>query len=106
VDHLLPDDGVVLDGDGGLKYRNRPDADKIVGDEKERERLLRSAGFGVVRYTWADAIARPGQLLHRVTEAKRLRHNQPAPTGWRLDPPWVEDGRRRADDGRRWTEDG
>lgn len=90
VDHLLPDDGVILEGDGGLKYRDRPDADAIVRDEKERERLIRALGFGVVRYTWADAIGRPGQLLHRVAEAKRLRHNAPVPTGWRFDPPWMD----------------
>ena len=89
VDHLLPDDGIVLEGDGGVKYRNRPDADAIVSDEKERERLIRSLGFGMVRYTWADAAGRPGQLLHRVSEAKRLRQQAPVPTGWRFDPPWA-----------------
>ncbi len=90
VDHLLAGDGVILEGDGDLKYRNRPDADAVVKDEKERERLLRSSGFGVVRYTWADAIGRPGQLLHRVEEAKRLRPHMPVPTGWRFDPPWAD----------------
>lgn len=94
VDHLLPDDGVILEGDGGLKYRDRPDADAIVRDEKERERLIRGLGFGVVRYTWADAIGRPGRLLHRVGEAKRLRHNAPVPGGWRLDSPWAGPDRR------------
>lgn len=96
VDHLLPDEGVVLEGDGALKYRDRPDADTIVRDEKERERLIRAAGFGVVRYTWADAIGRPGLLLHRAGEAARLRGNAPAPAGWRLDPPWVGPGARNA----------
>lgn len=90
VDHLVPEDGVVLEGDGNLKYRDRPDADAIVRDEKERERLIRAQGFGVVRYTWADAIGRPGLLLHRVGEAKRLRQQAPVPTGWRLDPPWAD----------------
>lgn len=90
VDHLLPDDGVVLEGDGNLKYRDRPDADAIVRDEKERERLIRGLGYGVVRYTWADAVGRPGLLLNRVAEAIRLRQHAPVPTGWRLDPPWLD----------------
>jgi len=66
----------------------------IVRDEKERERLIRALGFGVVRYTWADAIGRPGLLLHRVVEAKRLRQHAPVPTDWRLDPPWTDLGGR------------
>ena len=90
VDHLLPEDGVVLEGDGAVKYRNRPDADVIVTDEKERERLIRGLGYGVVRYTWADAVHRPGLLLHRVQEAARLRPHASRPTGWRLDPPWAD----------------
>lgn len=96
VDHLLPDEGVVLEGDGAVKYRDRADADTIVRDEKERERLIRALGFGVVRYTWADAVGRPGLLLHRVGEAKRLRQHAPVPTGWRLDPPWADSGDRQA----------
>ncbi len=88
VDHLLPDEAVVLEGDGAVKYRDRPDADAIVRDEKERERLIRGLGYGLVRYTWTDAVARPGRLLHRVREATRMRAPGPVPTGWRLDPPW------------------
>lgn len=96
VDHLLPDVGVVLEGDGAVKYRDRPDADAIVRDEKERERLIRGLGYGLARYTWTDAVARPGGLLHRVREAARMRPAGPVPTGWRLDPPWAGAGERDA----------
>jgi hypothetical protein len=39
VDHLLPDDGVVIEGDGALKYRDRPDAD----DHRPRREGTRAA---------------------------------------------------------------
>jgi hypothetical protein len=88
VDHLLPDSGVVLEADGAIKYDDRPDASVIVTNEKERERLLRGAGFGVARYSYADAVGRPSAILRKATEAARLRNGLPVPTCWMLDPPW------------------
>ena len=87
VDHLLPEDGVVLEADGAVKYNNRSDADSVVAGEKERERLLRSAGFGVARYTWADAANRPWVIPARAREVAELRTGRPAPTCWQLDAP-------------------
>ncbi|HEY5116262.1 MAG TPA: hypothetical protein VIJ00_12125, partial [Nakamurella sp.] len=88
ADRLLPESGVVLEADGAVKYRDRPDADAIVTMEKERERLLRAAGFGVVRYTRADALNRPKIIVQRAQLEARLRPSGPAPTCWAPDPPW------------------
>ena len=89
TDHLLPESGVVLEADGALKYNDRSDADTVVTSEKERERLLRKAGFGVARYNWADAVGRPWIIPERAREAALLRNGRPIPTCWTLDPPWA-----------------
>lgn len=87
VDHLLPDSGVILEADGAVKYDNRLDASALVTSDRERERMLRSLSFGVVRFTWNTALNHPGVILHRVREAARLRGNMPAPTQWTLELP-------------------
>jgi hypothetical protein len=88
VDHLIPEYGIVIEGDGDIKYDNRPDASDIIKDEKARERWLRNLGFAVVRYTYAIAMYHPDWLLVEVArEIARHRH-RPAPTCWSLDPPW------------------
>lgn len=89
ADHLLPDSGILLEADGALKYNNRLDADSIVANEKERERLLRRAGFGIVRYNWSDALNRPWVIPQRVREAADLRNGQAPPDCWTMQPPWV-----------------
>lgn len=87
ADHLLPETGVILEADGAVKYNDRPDAEAIVRDEKERERLLRKVGFGVVRYSWGDAVGRPWAILQRVREEQALREGRPAPACWTLESP-------------------
>ncbi len=87
VDHLLTDVGVILEADGAIKYNDRPDADRIVTTEKAREWALRSAGFGIARYTWSDAVSRPWVIPQRAREAARQRGSAPAPTCWYLDRP-------------------
>ena len=84
VDHLLAATGVVLEADGALKYRDRPDADAIVREEKAREHQLRQAGFAVARYNWSDAVSRPWIIPVRAAEAARHRTGPP-PTCWHLD---------------------
>jgi hypothetical protein len=86
VDHLLPDTGVILEADGALKYRDRPDADEVVRAEKAREHALRRAGFAVARYNWSDALSRPLIIPVRAAEAARHRAG-PLPTCWHLDQP-------------------
>lgn len=88
VDHLLPEAGVILEADGAVKHNNRADADAVVTGEKDRERLLRNAGFGVARYTWADAMNRPWIIPARAREAADLRNGRPAPACWQLETPW------------------
>ena len=87
VDHLLPETGVIVEADGAVKYNNRPDADQIVTDEKNRERDLRSAGFEIVRYNWDLAVRRPRELLRRVDMAERLRRGAVVPDCWSLTTP-------------------
>lgn len=82
VDHLLPDDGVVVEADGALKYNNRSDAAAVVREQVERERALRSLGLGFVRYDWTLVRSRPSEVVHRADQAARLRsHRQPF-TNW------------------------
>ena len=84
VDHLLPATGVVLEADGAVKYRNRPDADSIIHQEKAREHHLRRAGYAVARYSWSEAVARPWIIPVRAAEAARHRTGPPA-TNWHLE---------------------
>ena len=90
VDHLLPESGVVVEADGAIKYDNRSDAGVLIMADRERERLLRAAGFTIVRYDWATAVSAPQTLLHRVDDAARSRPLSPPPTCWTLDPPWSQ----------------
>ena len=87
VDHLLAETGVVLEADGALKYDSRPDAGALVLADREREGLLRSAGYPVVRYSWSTAINAPDTLVRRADEAGRGRM-VPPPTSWSMEPPW------------------
>lgn len=84
VDHFLPSEGVVIEADGAVKYRNRPDADLIIDAEKDRERDLRALGLEVVRYTYEVAVRRPAELLRRVDMAARSRGRKPVPDCWSL----------------------
>jgi hypothetical protein len=89
VDHLIPEHGIVIEGDGDVKYDDRPDAAAIVTDEKARERWLRRLGFVVIRYTYQVARYHPAWLLAEVDREIRNRGGRPAPTCWSLDPPWA-----------------
>lgn len=89
VDHLYPEHGIVLEGDGDVKYNNRPDAADIVRDEKARERWLRSLGFTVIRYSYATVRNNPHLLLAEVDREIARRRGRPAPTCWSLNPPWA-----------------
>lgn len=87
VDHYLPTAGVILEADGAIKYDNRPDASNLISEDRERERHLRELGFALVRYTWAIAAHRPGELIHRARAAERQRLSAPLSTYWTLDSP-------------------
>lgn len=85
VDHLFPWHGVVAEADGAIKYDNRPDASRIVADEKEREWELRELGLVVGRYTWKQAKAGSTTLGGRI--GKLLSDHPPRE---RPVPYWVE----------------
>lgn len=89
VDLLLPDHGIILEADGGVKYNNRPDAASIVQQEKERAWELSEIDFGIIRYSAALAYARPAELVGRIHRLMTLRRGHAAPTCWQLDPPWA-----------------
>lgn len=92
VDHLFPEHGVAIEGDGAIKYNNRADAAEIVNDEKERHRWLERAGFSVIRYTHDIARFRASELLADLDRTIRDRRGRPAPTCWSLEPPWSATG--------------
>lgn len=61
VDFLWPDEGIVGEFDGFVKYSRlasddgRPASD-VLWEEKRREDDLRATGRAVVRWTWSDAL--------------------------------------------------
>lgn len=90
VDHLLPASGVVLEGDGGLKVNNRPDAHRVIEAQVGRERWLRGLGFLVERYNYPTARHFREEIVRRADAAIRQRGNGGVPTGWSLDRPgWL-----------------
>ncbi|PSL02731.1 putative AbiEi antitoxin of type IV toxin-antitoxin system [Haloactinopolyspora alba] len=86
VDHLLPDRWLVVEGDGALKYDNRPDAGRVVADQREREWRLREAGLDVVRYDWRLAQHQRGQLADRFAHAVAANPVRAEPFPWWRDP--------------------
>lgn len=53
VDFYLPELGVVVEFDGGVKYGGADGQEALVA-EKKREDAIRTLGYAVVRLTWAD----------------------------------------------------
>ena len=86
VDHLLADDGIVLECDGDVKYSG-PDAAAVIDDEKSRERWLRALGLSVIRYGYRRAVYARGGILAEVARERRARAGRPAPQCWSLDNP-------------------
>ncbi|GAB3623486.1 hypothetical protein GCM10027418_15690 [Mariniluteicoccus endophyticus] len=71
-DFLWEDERVVGEFDGAVKYAGTYGApEEVVLQEKRRERDLRTAGWGVLRWTWAD-LAEP-QRLRDVWDAEVAR---------------------------------
>lgn len=65
VDHCWEEQRTVAEADGAVKYATPAD----VFAEKRREDRLRDLGWEVVRYTWDEALRRPGLLSSRVRRA-------------------------------------
>lgn len=72
ADFCLPNEGVLGEFDGRLKYgrllREGQSAGDAVHAEKRREDALRDAGWEVVRWTWAD-LYEPERLRRRFDRA-------------------------------------
>lgn len=82
VDFYLPELGVVLEYDGGVKYS--PDRDALVA-EKKREDALRLHGFGVGRVTSSDMT--PEKVKAIIKKAAQqaqpgARHRAAEPPHW------------------------
>lgn len=87
VDLLLPEHGIILEADGGLKYNNRPDAAKVIAQQVERERELRDLDFEVLRFDAATVLGRPAVLAGQIRRTIARRSGRPAPTCWSLETP-------------------
>lgn len=87
VDHLLPESGVVLEGDGGLKVNARPDAHRIVRDQVVRESRIRARGFALERYDFPMAMHDRGSIVGLALRAVRQQAGRRIPTCWSLEPP-------------------
>ncbi len=66
VDMLWADLGVVGEADGMVKYGADP---SVIVAEKLREDRIRSTGYAVVRWTWAEMMRTPSAVAARVRRA-------------------------------------
>ena len=94
VDLLLPEHGIILEADGGLKYNDRPDAARMVALQVERERELRELDFEVLRFDAALVLGRPAVLAGRIRKTIARRKGRAAPTCWSLESPQGFSGER------------
>jgi hypothetical protein len=65
VDFLWPEQKVVVEADGLLKYKHGRDA----VNQFERDRHLRDAGYKVVHFTWKELFQTPEIVIKRIREA-------------------------------------
>jgi hypothetical protein len=90
ADHLDPQAGVVLEGDGAEKYNNRPDAHKIITSRDARDRWFRTNGYGIEHYNYAVARYDRRLIIQRYWAAVRSRPSGAAPGNWSFDRPhWL-----------------
>lgn len=85
VDGLWPWHWVAFEGDGALKYNDRPDAAHIVAAEKEREWALRQLGLTIVRYGWDLAYFNRRELAARFSAMLGRPRSTPI-RWWKHDP--------------------
>lgn len=64
-DFRWPEQGLVVEADGAAWHDNQ----LARKDDAERQALLEAHGERVVRVTWDQTIARPGQTLARIRAA-------------------------------------
>ncbi len=82
ADHLLDDRWLVFEGDGDLKYNDRPDAAHIIRQQREREWRLREEGFEIVRYGWDMARYQRAKLSDRFRQVIADRSPRVRPYPW------------------------
>jgi hypothetical protein len=80
VDGLLPWHWWAEEGDGAVKYDNRPDASRIVRDQNEREYGLRRLGLDVLRYGWGDVY--PHRFVAKVRQMFKEHPRRDQPVRW------------------------
>jgi len=89
VDGLWPYHWSASEGDGAVKYDNRPDAAKIVAAQSDREWYLRRLGLDIVRYDWDLAWRRRRELAGRYAALLRENPVRREPIRWWKDVPGV-----------------
>ena len=65
VDFFWPARGLVVEVDG----RESHDTRRGFQDDRDRDSLLTSSGYRVMRFTWWDVLRRPAVVAHRVRAA-------------------------------------
>lgn len=64
-DFLWPSEGLVVEADGQIWHDNKLARE----DDAERQALLEAHGYRVLRVTWEQAVAKPGETLARIRAA-------------------------------------
>lgn len=70
VDFFWPQQGIILEVDGRIKYEGgfgRPS--QVIRDEKRRQRELEKLGYRVVRVMWEDVFSFPENLQALLVQA-------------------------------------
>jgi very-short-patch-repair endonuclease len=76
VDFLWRGQKVIAEADGLVKYNDRKD----LLAERERDHLLREAGYKVVHFTWRELFQTPEAVIARIRRYLAVTENQPEKT--------------------------
>jgi hypothetical protein len=87
VDGLWPYHWSAFEGDGAIKYDNRPDASQVIAAQNEREWYLRRLGLDFARFRWELARWRRFELAERFRALLRDNPPRPSPIRWWKDVP-------------------
>lgn len=79
ADFLWPDQMLIGEADGAMKYATGDPARLIA--EKEREDDLRAAGFDFARWPWHEGIVAPHLMSAKID--RKLRERSKTPGNWR-----------------------